>query len=215
MPHQNWHRWGKPHPTLSTEGPRTIEETISQHLAGSLSGLDGLIVAGAVLLLFVISYTFGRQERDTEDFFLGGRRVPAVVACLSFVATEISALTIVGMPHKAFVEDWRWIQFLIGLALARLIVAFLFIPAFYKYKCTSIYEFLGHRFGPATQYTGSLYFLGNAPARPPACGSTSTCMAVGEHHGLAAGLDDCPVHRGQHPLHRLRRHQGGRLGRGV
>jgi SSS family solute:Na+ symporter len=124
-----------------------------------LGWLDGALVAGAVLLLFVISYIFGRQERDTEDFFLGGRRVPPVVACLSFVATEISALTIVGMPHTAFSENWRWIQFLIGLAVARLIVAFLFIPAFYQYQCTSIYEFLGHRFGPATQYTGSLYFL--------------------------------------------------------
>ncbi|OHB65382.1 MAG: hypothetical protein A2Y76_10375 [Planctomycetes bacterium RBG_13_60_9] len=128
--------------------------------------------------MFVISYVFGREERDTEDFFLGGRRVPPVVACLSFVATEISALTIVGMPHKAFVEDWRWIQFIIGLALARLIVAFLFIPAFYRYQCTSIYEFLGHRFGAATQYTGSIYFL---VTRLLASGMRLyvTCMAVG------------------------------------
>jgi SSS family transporter len=104
--------------------------------------------------------------------------VPPLVACLSFVATEISALTIVGMPHTAFTENWRWIQFLIGLALARLIVAFLFIPAFYQYHCTSIYEFLGHRFGPATQYTGSLYFL---VTRLLASGVRlyATCMAVG------------------------------------
>lgn len=136
-----------------------------------------MIVAGAILLLFVISYVFGRQERDTEDFFLGGRRVPPLVACLSFVATEISALTIVGMPHTAFAENWRWIQFLVGLALARLIVAFLFIPAFYQYQCTSIYEFLGHRFGSATQYTGSLYFL---VTRLLASGVRlyATCMAV-------------------------------------
>ena len=31
------------------------------------------------------------------------------------------------MPHTAFTENWRWFQFLIGLALARLVVAFLFI----------------------------------------------------------------------------------------
>jgi SSS family solute:Na+ symporter len=143
----------------------------------SLSGWDGLIVAGAVVLLFVISYVFGRKERDTEDFFLGGRRIPPLVACLSFVATEISALTIVGMPHMAYAGNWWWIQLLLGLALARLIVAFLFIPAFYKYRCTSIYEFLRHRFGPATQYTGSLYFL---VTRLLASGVRLyvTCMAV-------------------------------------
>jgi len=130
------------------------------------------------VLLFIISYVFGRRERDTHDFFLGGRRIPPAVACLSFVATEISALTIVSMPHTAFTENWRWLQFLIGSALARVLVAFLFIPAFYKYNCTSIYEFLGHRFGPATQYAGSIYFF---ITRLLASGVRlyATCMAVG------------------------------------
>jgi len=146
--------------------------------AGTLSGLDWGIVGVGCVLLFVISYVFGREEKDTDDFFLGGRRVPPIVACLSFVATEISALTIVGIPHTAFTENWRWIQFMVGSALARLLVAFLFIPAFYKHNCTSIYEFLGHRFGPATQYTGSIYFF---VTRLLASGVRlyATCMAVG------------------------------------
>ncbi len=145
---------------------------------GTLSGLDWGIVGVGAMLLFVISYVFGREEKDTDDFFLGGRRVPPTVACLSFVATEISALTIVGIPHTAFTENWRWLQFLVGLALARLVVAFLFIPAFYKHNCTSIYEFLGHRFGPATQYAGSIYFF---ITRLLASGVRlyATCMAVG------------------------------------
>jgi SSS family transporter len=146
--------------------------------AGTLSGLDWGIVCIGALGLFVISYVFGREEKDTNDFFLGGRRVPPAVACLSFVAAEISALTIVGIPHTAYAENWRFLQFLVGLALARLVVSFLFIPAFYKYNCTSIYEFLGHRFGPATQYTGSIYFF---ITRLIASGVRlyATCMAVG------------------------------------
>jgi len=144
----------------------------------SLGGLDWGIVGVAVVLLFVISYIFGREEKDTNDFFLGGRRIPPVVACLSFVATEISALTVVSIPHTAYDENWRFLQFLVGLALARVVVAFLFIPAFYKYNCTSIYEFLRHRFGPATQYAGSLFFF---VTRLTASGVRlyATCMAVG------------------------------------
>jgi len=154
--------------------------------AGKLSRLDWGIVGVGALLLFVISYIFGREEKDTKDFFLGGRRVPPVVACLSFVATEISALTIIGMPHMAYSENWRWIQFLVGLAMARLVVGYLFIPAFYKYNCTSIYEFLGHRFGPATRYTGSIYFL---ITRLLASGVRlyATCMAVGVIMGWPLG----------------------------
>ncbi len=81
------------------------------------------------------------------------------MACLSFVAAEISALTIVGFPATAYEENWEYVQFFIGSAVARIVVAFLFIPVFYKYNCTSIYEFLRHRFGPETQYAGSIFFF--------------------------------------------------------
>ncbi|MBN2138670.1 MAG: sodium/solute symporter [Sedimentisphaerales bacterium] len=155
-----------------------IAATALDNFAAALGPIDwGIVIVGAVLL-FVISYVFGREEKDTNDFFLGGRSVPPVVACLSFVATEISALTIVSIPHTAYEENWRFLQFLVGLALARMVVAFLFIPVFYKYNCTSIYEFLRHRFGPETQYTGSIYFF---VTRLIASGVRlyATCMAVG------------------------------------
>ncbi len=116
-------------------------------------------MAIAVALLFVISYVFGREERDTQDFFLGGRQVPWIVACLSFVATEISALTIVGFPATAYSENWEYVQFFLGSAVARVFVAIFFIPAYYRHRCTSIYEFLGHRFGPETQVAGAIFFF--------------------------------------------------------
>jgi len=128
-------------------------------LAAGLGRTDAAIVAVAVLLLFVISWIFGRREKDTNDYFLGGRRIPAVIACLSFVAAEMSALTIVGFPATAYSENWLYVQFFIGSAVARISVAYLFIPAFYKYNCTSIYEFLGHRFGRETQVAGSVFFF--------------------------------------------------------
>jgi SSS family solute:Na+ symporter len=130
-----------------------------ENLTGTLERLDIFIIAVAVLLLFIISYVFGREERDTNDFFLGRRRVPSIVACLSFVAAEISALTIVGFPATAYSENWEYVQFFIGSAAARIVVAFLFIPIFYKYDCTSIYEFLRHRFGAETQFAGAIFFF--------------------------------------------------------
>ena len=136
-----------------------VAVTAIQDYAGALGRIDIFIVAAAVLLLFVISYVFGREEKDTNDFFLGRRRVPSIAACLSFVAAEISALTIVGFPATAYSENWEYVQFFIGSAIARVSVAFFFIPVFYKYNCTSIYEFLRHRFGPETQYAGSIFFF--------------------------------------------------------
>lgn len=130
-----------------------------QQLGNLLSGIDLFIVASAVVFLFFISYIFGRKEKNTNDFFLGRRKVPIFIACLSFVATEVSALTIVGVPATAYSENWEYLQFFIGSAAARILVAFLFIPVFYKFNCTSIYEYLRHRFGAETQYAGSIFFF--------------------------------------------------------
>ncbi|MFQ5520557.1 MAG: sodium:solute symporter, partial [Candidatus Methylomirabilia bacterium] len=108
--------------------------------------------------LIAIGLSFTRQQRDTVDFFLARRRVPWWAACLSFLATEISALTIIGVPATAYSENWEYFQFFVGCSLAKFAVALLFIPAFYRYNCTTIYEFLRHRFGQATQITGSIFF---------------------------------------------------------
>ena len=111
-----------------------------------------------VLLIFVGLYC-GREEKSTNDFFLGGRTIPWWAACLSFVATEISAVTLIAVPAVAYMENWEYAQFFIGSFLARIVIAFLFIPAFYRYNCTSIYEFLNYRFGPETQIAGSILFF--------------------------------------------------------
>lgn len=124
-----------------------------------LDSLDALIVMAGIAALLGVGFVAGRGERDTRDFFLGGRAIPAWAVCLSFIATEISAATIVAVPAQAFRGDWGYLQLFIGSAAARLTVALLFLPAFFNANCTSIYEYLRERFGPATQYTASTLFF--------------------------------------------------------
>lgn len=123
------------------------------------NALDITIVVAGITAMFVVAYLAGRVERGTRDFFLGGRGIPAWAVCLSFIATEISAATIVTVPAAAYRENWQYLQMFIGSALARVTIAFLFIPVFYKFDCTTIYEFLRHRFGPATHYAASIFFF--------------------------------------------------------
>jgi len=80
-------------------------------------------------------------------------------AC-QFLATEVSAATIISaVPATAYSENWEYAQFFVGSSLAKLGVAFLFIPAFYRHNVTTIYEFLRHRFGQASQVTASIFFF--------------------------------------------------------
>jgi SSS family solute:Na+ symporter len=128
-------------------------------LRGGLTWPDYAVLAAALGALVLIGAALTRQQRDTADFFLARRRIPWWAACLSFLATEISAVTIISVPATAYSENWEYAQFFVGQSLAKFFVAFLFIPAFYRYDCTTIYEFLHHRFGQASQTTGAVFFF--------------------------------------------------------
>jgi SSS family transporter len=125
----------------------------------ALTWPDYAVLGLALGVLLAIGLRFTREQHDTADFFLARRRVPWWAACLSFLATEISAVTIISVPATAYSENWEYAQFFVGSSLAKLAVAFLFIPAFYRHDVTTIYEFLAHRFGPATQVTASIFFF--------------------------------------------------------
>ena len=135
-------------------GP-SVWETLTRALGWG----DVAVVAGATAALWVIAAVAGRRQKDTRDYFIGERKIPAFVVCLSFVATEISAMTIIAVPAVAFRENWNYLQLFIGSVAARIFVAFFFLPRFYKHNVTSIYEYLRIRFGPATQYAGSVFFF--------------------------------------------------------
>jgi len=124
-----------------------------------VSWADYAVLLASLGVLLAIGAFFTRRQRDTVDFFLARRRVPWWAACLSFLATEISAVTIISVPATAYSENWEYVQFFIGSSLAKWAVAFLFIPAFYRHNVTTIYEFLAHRFGRASQVTGALFFF--------------------------------------------------------
>jgi SSS family solute:Na+ symporter len=127
--------------------------------AGALTWPDYAVLAVALAGLLAIGGAFTREQKGTSDFFLARRRIPWWAACLSFLATEISAVTIISVPATAYSENWEYGQFFIGSSLAKFAVAVLFIPAFYRYDCTTIYEFLEFRFGRASQVTGSVFFF--------------------------------------------------------
>lgn len=128
-------------------------------VGSALTWPDFAILAASLAFLVAIGVAFSREQRGTADFFLARRRIPWWAACLSFLATEISAVTIIAVPATAYSENWQYAQFFVGSSLAKLAVAYLFIPAFYRYDCTTIYEFLLYRFGQASQVTGSVFFF--------------------------------------------------------
>jgi len=121
--------------------------------------IDGMILAAYFVVSLGIGLWAGRRESSTSEFFLGGRRQHWLLAGISIIATEVSAMTLIGVPAQAFKGDWHYLQMYAGAFLGRVIIAFLLLPAFYGGSVTTVYEYLGQRFGPGTRTTTSLLFF--------------------------------------------------------
>jgi len=120
---------------------------------------DYAVLGGYGLTVLCVGLWAGRRERDTQDYFLGGRRQHWLVACLSLLATEISALTFVTVPGLSFAGNCYYLQYFVGSFLARLAIAAFLLPAFYAGGVTTVYEYLGQRFGPWTRTAATLLFF--------------------------------------------------------
>ena len=121
---------------------------------------DLVVIAAYFAAVLGIGLHFSRQNRDVADFALGGRTIPWWAVLASILAAEISAGTFFGAPGEGFkTRNFTYGQMMAGYLLARIVVSFVFIPAFYRHDVVSIYEFLETRFGPRTRRLASAIFL--------------------------------------------------------
>lgn len=122
-----------------------------------------LIDACIVLLYFGAVLSIGlyhsRRNSGTEDFIAGNRQMPWFAVLASIVATEVSAATFLATPGVGYAENMNYLQFGVGSFLARIMIAFVFVGAFYAVNCLTIYDFLAKRFGNGTRYTATLFFI--------------------------------------------------------
>lgn len=123
--------------------------------------IDWAIVAGYFLLVIAIGILVARKRGDRDDFFLADRSMPIWAVAISMLATAQSAATFVGGPVEAFAGNLTYLSATLGGLLASILVAILFIPAFYRANVTSVYELLRSSYGPSVQMAASgMYMLG-------------------------------------------------------
>ncbi len=111
---------------------------------------------GAVIALGV---WFGKDQRNTRDYFLGGRNLPWWAIGASIVATETSALTIIGVPAIAFGGNLMFLQMIVGYVIARIILAVVLVPHYLKGEIYSPYQLLGQHLGRGPRRLAGAFFL--------------------------------------------------------
>lgn len=121
--------------------------------------LDTLVVVVYVALIAWVGARFGKSQASTEDYFLGGRRIPGWAIGLSVMATQASAITFIGAPGWGFEGGLERLIIFINVPLAMVVLITLLVPIFHRAGIYSIYELLERRFGVATRSIAALLFL--------------------------------------------------------
>uniref|UniRef100_A0AAQ4S8X2 Solute carrier family 5 member 5 n=1 Tax=Gasterosteus aculeatus aculeatus TaxID=481459 RepID=A0AAQ4S8X2_GASAC len=101
----------------------------------------------------------GPGEATADDFFTGGRSMPAVPVGLSLCASFMSAVQVLGVPSEASRYGYKFLYMCLGQSISSLLTAYLFLPVFYRLGITSTNQYLKLRFGHGMQLLGSIQFL--------------------------------------------------------
>jgi solute:Na+ symporter, SSS family len=131
-----------------------------------------------VLLVYLAGITifgvmFRKSQRSVKDYFVGAKNINWVVISLSIVATETSTLTLIGVPAIAYANyqypeqggSFTYLQVVIGYVIARFVISFLFIPAYFKGDLMTAYTLLEKRFGVSVKnFAASLFLIMRALA---------------------------------------------------
>jgi SSS family solute:Na+ symporter len=120
---------------------------------------DWIVIFAYLGGIIALGLWFGKDQRNTRDYFLGSRNTPWWGIGLSIVAAETSALTIIGVPALAYGSNIVFIQMIIGYVIARLILAVVMVPHYLKGEIYSPYQLFADRLGAAARRTAGGFFL--------------------------------------------------------
>lgn len=117
-----------------------------------------LAFAAYTVLLFFISWMTSKKA-GSNSFFSGDRKAPWFVVAYGMVGTSISGVTFVSVPGNVLAQNFYYMPLVFGFVGGYIVIAKVLLPLYYKMNVTSIYSYLGERFGQHSYKTGTVVFM--------------------------------------------------------
>jgi SSS family transporter len=140
-----------------------------------MHALDWAVVLGFSAWIVYDGLKRTKDSHEIEGYFLANRSIPWWAAGISVMATQLSAITMIGTTGQGYTDGLRFIQFYFALPLAMVILSLTLVPFFYKSGVYTAYEFLERRFDAKTRSLTSALFL---MSRGMSCGAVISAPAV-------------------------------------
>ncbi|MBL6662565.1 MAG: sodium:solute symporter [Flavobacteriales bacterium] len=116
------------------------------------------IIAIYFLVLILISYFTGKSDSN-DAFFLGNKQSPWYIVSFGMIGATLSGVTFISVPGWVADSQFSYLQMILGMTAGYVVIANVLMPIYYRMNLTSIYAYLGDRFGESTHQTGAFFFL--------------------------------------------------------
>ncbi len=130
-----------------------------------LNALDLLVIVVYLAGVTLFGLRFRRKQRTIKDYFLAANTIPWWAISLSIVAAETSTLTIISVPGIAYEKDFRFLQWVFGYLLGRIVICVVLIPQYFRGDLVTAYQLIERRFGQKLRtLTAGLFLITRAAA---------------------------------------------------
>jgi SSS family solute:Na+ symporter len=137
--------------------------------------LNWVVVIAWLAYVAIDGLRRARGTKNIQGYFLANRDLPWWAVGLSVMATQLSAVTMIGTTGQGAVDGLRFVQFYFGLPLAMVILGVTIVPFLHGAKVFTAYEFLERRFDAKTRSLTAFLFL---LSRGMSCGTILAAPAV-------------------------------------
>ena len=110
------------------------------------------------IVIFSISW-FTSRKADNESFFIGNHSSPWFVVSYGMIGASLSGVTFISIPGWVGDTGFSYFVIVLGYVVGYAVISTVLLPMYYKLKLTSIYTYLGIRFGRSAYKTGAVFFL--------------------------------------------------------
>jgi Na+/proline symporter len=117
-----------------------------------------VIIIAYFLILISISFLTGKSDSNAA-FFLGNKQSPWYVVAFGMIGASLSGVTFISVPGWVDSSQFSYVQMVMGMTAGYFVIAKILMPIYYRLNLTSIYGYLGQRFGSTSHKTGAFFFL--------------------------------------------------------
>jgi solute:Na+ symporter, SSS family len=121
--------------------------------------IDWTIIAVYLVWIVWDGIRLTKKSHELEGYFLASRSLPWWAVGLSVMATQLSAITMIGTTGQGYADGMRFLQFYYALPIAMIVLSVTLVPFFHNAKVYTAYEYLEKRFDAKTRAFTSLLFL--------------------------------------------------------